>query len=425
MKKLDVLFIHPKNYKSLQSYLKLPSLEICQISAILNQFNYTNKLIDLFVEGVNIDDKKEDLLNIAPRIVLIYCTEYNHIEALRTAYYISQQYPSALVGMIGMIVTFIPKYLMKRYPYIDFVLLGNADYPVKEILDNNCNLSKCHDVNNMAFKVEDQVFINKMSYEYSLDSLPTSNRQLYDLKKYHFHSPETIVRSSRGCPSHCDFCNKRVYSPFLVESMPKFFAEIDVLLKNGFSQFFFSDDTFAFSQRRLDEFCEYYELNNYSFRWTSNLRICDITESRISKMKAHGAYRVFIGIETINKNACKLVHKEQNAIDIEERIEILKRNGIEFHASLIVGNPGDTTEDLDRTSEFIKRIQPTLATFNKIKVYPGTPIFDYPDKYGILAEDMMWFENPDWCNRALIYTDKLSTNDILEYSKKMMRDMLL
>ena len=72
---------------------------------------------------------------------------------------------------------------------------------------------------------------------------------------------------------------------------------------------------------------------------------------------------------------------------------------MEFHASLIVGNPGDTIEDLEHTSKFIRKIQPTLATFNTIKVYPGTPLYDNPDQYGILAEDMMWFENPDWNKR--------------------------
>jgi radical SAM superfamily enzyme YgiQ (UPF0313 family) len=44
---------------------------------------------------------------------------------------------------------------------------------------------------------------------------------------------------------------------------------------------------------------------------------------------------------------------------------------------------------LEHTSKFIRKIQPTLATFNTIKVYPGTPLYDNPDQYGILAEDMM------------------------------------
>ena len=211
----------------------------------------------------------------------------------------------------------------------------------------------------------------------------------------------------------------------MVESMKNFFSEIDILIKNGFNQFFFADDTFAFTYYRLLEFCDCYRNHNYSFRWTSNLRLNDITDELISKMKENGAYRVFIGIETLNHESCESVDKTQNILDLESRIDILKKHKMEFHASLIVGNPGDTIEDLEHTSKFIRKIQPTLATFNTIKVYPGTPLYDNPDQYGILAEDMMWFENPDWNKRPMIYTKDLSPEQIAFYSRKMMVDMLI
>lgn len=108
-------------------------------------------------------------------------------------------------------------------------------------------------------------------------------------------------------------------------------------------------------------FAIYYRNHNYSFRWTSNLRLNDITDELISKMKENGAYRVFIGIETLNHESCELVDKTQNILDLESRIDILKKHKMEFHASLIVGNPGDTIEDLEHTSKFIRKIQPTLA----------------------------------------------------------------
>ena len=221
--KYDVLFVHPQNYGNLQTYLKLPSLELCQISAVLNQNGYSNKLVDCFVDGHDIQELDNMLPIESPRIVLIYCSEYNHINALHTAYYLAQRYPNALIGILGMIVTFIPEYLLKRYPFIDFVLLGNADYVIKDILERDNKLSCCQDIKNVCYKCGGKIINNGMNYNYSLNDLPTSNRELYDLKKYHFHSPEAIVRSSRGCPSHCAFCNKTAYSPLMVESMKNFF----------------------------------------------------------------------------------------------------------------------------------------------------------------------------------------------------------
>ena len=82
--KYDVLFVHPQNYGNLQTYLKLPSLELCQISAVLNQNGYSNKLVDCFIDGHDIQELDNMLPIESPRIVLIYCSEYNHIK--RTSY---------------------------------------------------------------------------------------------------------------------------------------------------------------------------------------------------------------------------------------------------------------------------------------------------------------------------------------------------
>ena len=50
--------------------LKLPSLELCQISAVLNQNGYSNKLVDCFVDGHDIQELDNMLPIESPRIVL-------------------------------------------------------------------------------------------------------------------------------------------------------------------------------------------------------------------------------------------------------------------------------------------------------------------------------------------------------------------
>jgi radical SAM superfamily enzyme YgiQ (UPF0313 family) len=87
-----------------------------------------------------------------------------------------------------------------------------------------------------------------------------------------------------------------------------------------------------------------------------NLRVSDITEDLIKTLKSHGAYRVFIGIETINKTSNLIMNKQQNVTNIQEKIDILKKYDIEFHASFIIGNPGDTIDDLEETISFVNKL---------------------------------------------------------------------
>lgn len=57
-KQIDVLFIHPRNYGKSQKYLKLPSLEFCQMAAILKNEGFEYKLLDFNINNIEVDDSK-------------------------------------------------------------------------------------------------------------------------------------------------------------------------------------------------------------------------------------------------------------------------------------------------------------------------------------------------------------------------------
>ena len=91
--------------------------------------------------------------------------------------------------------------------------------------------------------------------------------------------------------------------------MAYFCEELAELTSYGFKSFFFSDNIFAVSMQRLLEFQAELTRRNLKVRWTSNIRIKDITPDKVALMKALGAYRVFVGIETINSTSSKLINK--------------------------------------------------------------------------------------------------------------------
>lgn len=85
-------------------------------------------------------------------------------------------------------------------------------------------------------------------------------------------------------------------------------------------------------------------------------------------MKELGAYRVFVGVEIANAKTSQVIGKNLQYDEIVEKTDLLHKYGMEFHASFILGNPGDTVEDIEETIKLVKRIKPTLVTFNLIKV---------------------------------------------------------
>ena len=300
---MKVLAIAPNFPNHVSEYLVLPSLELCLISSILKNNGHSISLIDMKINGYIIDNLKELLPNDAPDIVLLddipetHCNSKKIIKLVRTKYG-----KKVKIGIRGELISFKPEMIMERNEELDFGLRYDDDYSLLNYINTNNDIEKLKKTKNIVFRYENKIYITEREYnKYELDSLPMPDRKLYEIDKYLKRDSETIVKSSRGCPGNCLFCIKTRMEKFRIFSMKRFCDEIEEMLNYGFKSFFFSDDTFAFSDIRLNEFKKEILKRNLRFEWTSNIRIKDITEEKIKIMKELGAYRVFVGIETSQK----------------------------------------------------------------------------------------------------------------------------
>lgn len=424
---MNVLFLVPNFPNRIKEYLILPSLELCIISNILKENNHKVSLIDMKINGYQVEDLNEILPAKVPDVILIddipetHCNTKLIIELLRKKYG-----NSVKIGMKGELISFEPQMIMERNPMLDFGIRYDDDYALLNYINNMKNDSSLQSVNNIVYRnLEGEIVITDRQFcMYELDSLPMPDRELFDIKKYLERDSETIVKSSRGCPGNCLFCIKTRLEKFKLFSIKRFCDEIEIMLNLGFKTFFFSDDTFAFSMKRLNEFAEEIEKRKLDFKWTSNIRIKDITEEKIQLMKKLGAYRVFVGIETINEDASDIIGKKLNKSEIMEKINILKKNNMQFHASFILGNPEDSEEDLERTIQFVKEISPNIVTFNLIKIYPGLDLYNNPDKYGMVMLDKFWFEKDEWTKKVVMGTKKLPPEKLEKWSRRMLFEFI-
>lgn len=421
---MNVLVIASNFPNRIKEYLVLPSLELCIMAQILKDNHHNISLIDMKINNYTIDDLEKILPNDTPNIILIDDTPEIHCNSKRIIEFVRKKYgKKVLIGIRGELISFEPKMIMERNKEIDFGLRYDDDYALLNYMNNQDNLNK---VNNITYRDSDGriVVTDRKMNSYELDSLPMPDRELYDLKKYLKRDSETIVRSSRGCPGNCLFCVKTKMEKFKVFSIKRFCDEIEKMQKIGFKTFFFSDDTFAFSMKRLIELKEELKNRNLKIKWTSNIRIKDITEEKIKLMKELGAYRVFVGIETINNNASQIIGKDLQKEEILEKIRILKENSMQFHASFILGNPNDTEKDLEKTIDFVKMIEPNIVTFNLIKIYPGLELYKNPENYGMIIPDKYWFEKDEWTKKVVMGTKQLPPEKLEYWSRRMLFEFI-
>lgn len=423
---MNVLIVSPNYPNRIKEYLILPSLEICIIVQILKNNGHKVEMIDMKINGYEVSDLKTNFQNIGPDYVLIDDIPETHCNTKKIISEIRKFYgKKTKIVLRGEISSFEPKMIMERNPDLDYIIRYDDDYAMLKIIESNNKERDLSRIFNIAYKKDELVIVNDINLNYyDINKLPLPDRNIYDISKYLKRDSETIVRSSRGCPGHCLFCIKTRFAQHRLFSIERFCDEIEKLLEYGFTSFFFSDDTFAFSMERLEKFAKEIKKRNLKFKWTSNLRVKDITDEKIKLMKELGAYRVFIGLETINSKVSKVIGKNLTKDEIQEKIDILKKYEMQFHASFILGNPGDTSEDLEATLEFVRKIKPDVITFNLIKVYPGLDLYKNPKKYRIIMPDNYWFENDEWTSKVVMGTEELAPQELEKWSKRLLWEFI-
>jgi anaerobic magnesium-protoporphyrin IX monomethyl ester cyclase len=125
-----------------------------------------------------------------------------------------------------------------------------------------------------------------------------------------------------------------------------------------------------------------------------------------------------MGFESIQKATLRLVKKGATPERMVEKAQLVKGAGLELHASFIVGAPGDTDETLAATLDYIRLLDPTVATFNVMEPRPGTDVYDNPLRYGIEIPDPYWYESASWLDLPVCRNAQLSQEEIRDWVER-------
>lgn len=417
-----ILFINPHYPMPTNSILLHPPLAFGYMSQELKKRGHHVLVLDLPLVGNSIALHGDLITDYAPDLIGITCVTQSYCQLLEIAEYCKQLLPDVPIVTGGPHVTFTAEETLTRHPAVDFVLGYDADFAMADLADcilatRGADIGK---VNGLSRRVDGEVVSRPAApAERNLDLLPSPDRSLFDMATYLRRDYETVAVSSRGCPSRCAFCSTTQMGRFYrYQSVERFCDELEELLDFGFSSFFFGDDTFSGNASRAVAFCDEVKRRGLEFEWTSNMRVADARPETLDAIRSVGGYRVFVGIETVKKDALKLIQKGTTPDSIHRAVDRIRAAGLELHSAYIIGVPGDTEEDIENTLDFMRAVRPTVATFNTMEVRPGTSLHTNPSRYGVHVPDQYWYESTGWTNEPTCYTDQLSTQDIKRLVEK-------
>ena len=421
---MKVMFVNPHYPHDPYTLLLHPPLGYGYMSRHLKAAGHDVIFVDLPFLGNDpaalagaIDEHRPDLVGITS-VAQSYC------QALELARLVKQTTTAPPVVFGGPHVTFIAAECLRRHPAVDYVLLYDAELSIVALcaaLAEGGDDDVLRRVPGLHFRGRDGGLAATVPAPplMSLDDLGPPDRSLFDMDRYLAYDYETVVMTARGCPSRCTFCSTTIAGRKARWNAPAHVCnELAEIIRYGFQSVFFGDDTFSGDPDRTIAICQEMQSRAIQIPWTSNMRAQDARPPVLAAMRDAGAYRVFMGFESIQKATLRLVKKGATPERMIEKAQLVKDAGLELHASFIIGAPGDTDETLAATLDYIRLLDPTVATFNVMEPRPGTDVYHNPDRYGIQIPDPYWYESSSWLDLPVCRNEHLSQEQIRDWVER-------
>ncbi len=185
----------------------------------------------------------------------------------------------------------------------------------------------------------------------------------------------TTMLTSRGCLFRCAFCNTPGYyaGTYRMRSIEQVTEELHDLAELGYREIFFRDDLFRAG--RLEEFCDAVMALPFPLSFVVNLRTELLTEKRIHIMAQAGCHTMKFGVESGDDTLLKRLDKPSTA-QVLETFALCRRYGIKTHAHFMIGLPGETKEQMQRTLRFLETLDPFTFSLGQFTPHPGSRLYE-------------------------------------------------
>ena len=438
MKKAKVLLITP-NLKGISDGVNRiqPSLGLMLIAPILEKNGHKVKIYDAALDGWDnrkILDEKNNLVMIgqsddkigkvvsdfAPNIVAISVLFSNLLESAHNIAKVVKKVKKDTIVILGgnhissAVVDYkigkldknsgLPDFIKDlENDHFDLAMTGEGEFSFLEIVNKIINKEDYSKVAGLVKKTEPKKYIiNPSTRIHNLNLLPRPARDLVDMEAYFkigaFHSAKSRskrvlnVMCSRGCPEKCTFCS----TPQMWGNNTRWRTTNHIMdeISNDVRDFRigeiqFDDDTITVNKKNLYSLCDQLEKVGLPWCTPNGTKVnyhFNKQEEMYKVMHNSGCYQITLACESgVQRVLDDIIYKRLPLETIYPSIENAKKAGMLVHTFWIVGYPGETYEEINKTINFAMNSGADSFSFAILSPLPGTPIYRK-----VIKENLWW-----------------------------------
>jgi radical SAM superfamily enzyme YgiQ (UPF0313 family) len=378
----------------------------------------------------------------------------------------------------GTHVTPVPRQTMRPFPSLDFVLRGEPELTLRELVDTlerespeplptgsdtqklwpdvdpafaarlerlfaetdpdwqpawarpGAEATRLGRIKGLVWRQRGEVVVNPdRPLIRNLDDLPLPRHDLLPLKKYRapmVRGPYSFAVTSRGCPANCRFCIKHVSYGRSVRfrSPENILAELEYLVDLGVRSVHMYADLFTVSRNQVMGLCELILERELPLRWTCNSRVDFVDAEMLDLMGRAGCWMISWGIESGSERILRRCKKGIKPEQVEQALRWAKDAGILNWGYFIIGLPGETEESIRETIRFSKRLPLDLALFHIAAPHPGSPFFFEVVEKGWFRPGTQW-EQVDMDRSTVLDYPELRAEELERWAQRAFREWAL
>ncbi len=233
----------------------------------------------------------------------------------------------------------------------------------------------------------------------ALDGLPHADFSDYDFTRY-LRAHTVPLMFSRGCVYKCSFCSAfGKYMRYRTIDVDVVAENVKRVLETTNAQrplcVMATDQLLNGNLKQLLKLSQKLSMLSENIKWEGMLSLrAEMTYDYLATLCRSGLVSVFVGMESASEAVLKRMGKRTKVDESERIIKTFWEMGVLVHLSLVIGHPGETEAEFEKTYEFCQRIKKYVSGISASPLSLGDPdsgIVKNPEKYGVnLTHPIHW-----------------------------------
>lgn len=242
--------------------------------------------------------------------------------------------------------------------------------------------------------------VYKISDEKGSLSLEIAKREKELLSRLHYKDGYSLYIGIPFCPTTCLYCSFTSYpicvwkdkmDDYLAALEKEMEATAEIMQGKILDTVYIGGGTPTTLQaeeldRLITKVKETFDLSNITEFTVEAGRADSITREKLEVLYKHGITRISVNPQTMKEETLKLIGRQATAAQTVETFNMARGMGFEnINMDIILGLPGETTEDVKDTIQKIKELHPDSLTVHSLAIKRASKLSQWIETNGITA----------------------------------------